>query len=340
MASKKKKAAAAAGGAAAPRKAAKDNPYVQEIVENDDLRDNIAAGLRVRAGRVRPPQLVQEAGARRSSTTRSCRSDLKKAADVDPRRRRDAHGRARQGDQEASGGGLGRKLLLVLVAGGPRARALRGSAQEGPRRAVRRRGGVRVHLDLTARGASGGVTHPRASRQPRPGIGHAPSRAPFVHSAMKSRTVTSAARALGRVRAGAAAQAPGGTSSRAARHAGSGRIDRRPRRSPPGWTSKCRCGGVGSASPVLPMKPSTSPASHARARCARGRERSTGARRRTRRRCRSRATGGCRRSSSVPTLVSRPSRDRDDGRAERRRRCRRPRGCRSARRARRRRCPS
>ena len=30
--------------------------------------------------------------------------------------------------------------------------------------------------------------------------------------------------------------------------------------SPPGWISKWTCGGVGSASPVLPMKPSTVPA--------------------------------------------------------------------------------
>ena len=41
MASKKKKAAAAAGGAAGAAKAARNNPYVHEIVGNDDLRENI-----------------------------------------------------------------------------------------------------------------------------------------------------------------------------------------------------------------------------------------------------------------------------------------------------------
>jgi len=41
MASKKKKAAKAGAGALAAGKAARDNPYVQRIVEDDDLRDNL-----------------------------------------------------------------------------------------------------------------------------------------------------------------------------------------------------------------------------------------------------------------------------------------------------------
>ncbi|MDQ3949693.1 MAG: hypothetical protein M3282_05050 [Gemmatimonadota bacterium] len=41
MASKKKKAASAGAGALAAGKAAKDNPYVQRLVEDDDLRDNL-----------------------------------------------------------------------------------------------------------------------------------------------------------------------------------------------------------------------------------------------------------------------------------------------------------
>ena len=61
MASKKKKAAAAAGGAAGAAKAAKNSPYVQELVENDDLRDEHPAGLRVRARRGRPLANVEEA---------------------------------------------------------------------------------------------------------------------------------------------------------------------------------------------------------------------------------------------------------------------------------------
>src|SRR5215212_8830894 len=41
MASKKKKAAKAGAGAVAAGKAARDNPYVQRIVEDDELRDNL-----------------------------------------------------------------------------------------------------------------------------------------------------------------------------------------------------------------------------------------------------------------------------------------------------------
>jgi adenylosuccinate synthase len=41
MPSKKKKAAKAGAGVAAAGKAARDNPYVQRIVEDDELRDNL-----------------------------------------------------------------------------------------------------------------------------------------------------------------------------------------------------------------------------------------------------------------------------------------------------------
>lgn len=41
MASKKKQAAKAGAGAVAAGKAVKDNPYVQRIVEDDQLRDNV-----------------------------------------------------------------------------------------------------------------------------------------------------------------------------------------------------------------------------------------------------------------------------------------------------------
>ena len=41
MASKKKKAASAGAGALAAGKAAKDNPYVQRLVDDEELRDNL-----------------------------------------------------------------------------------------------------------------------------------------------------------------------------------------------------------------------------------------------------------------------------------------------------------
>ena len=41
MASKKRRAASAGAGAIAAGRAARDNPYVQRLVEDDDLRDNL-----------------------------------------------------------------------------------------------------------------------------------------------------------------------------------------------------------------------------------------------------------------------------------------------------------
>ena len=62
MASKKKKAAAAAGGAAGAAKAAKNNPYVQEIVDDDELRDNIQQAYESARDGLRPARARQEAG--------------------------------------------------------------------------------------------------------------------------------------------------------------------------------------------------------------------------------------------------------------------------------------
>jgi len=45
MASKKKQAAKAGAGAVAAGKAVKDNPYVQRLVEDEELRDNVRAAF-------------------------------------------------------------------------------------------------------------------------------------------------------------------------------------------------------------------------------------------------------------------------------------------------------
>ena len=101
--------------------------------------------------------------------------------------------------------------------------------------------------------AGGGCSRRRARRSAsvrRSGVGHSP--------AMKSRTST---RAPGR-----SAVSPPWRVSHAPGHVAvllpgeQDRVrDRSRLASPPGWISKWRCGGVGSASPVLPMKPSTVP---------------------------------------------------------------------------------
>jgi hypothetical protein len=118
MASKKKKAAAAAGGAAGAAKAAKDNPYVREVVENDDLRDNIQAAY----------ESAREAYERISSSKKPAKAifddkklqrDLKNAADSIREAGLTLKDAPKGGSKKKkSGGGLFRKLLLVTVAGG------------------------------------------------------------------------------------------------------------------------------------------------------------------------------------------------------------------------------
>jgi hypothetical protein len=117
MASKKKKAAAAAGGAAGAARAAKNSPYVQEIVENDDLRDNIQQAY----------ESAREAYERIASSKKPAKAifddkklqrDLKTAADSI----RDAglalKDAPKGGSKKKGGGGVFRKLLLITIAAG------------------------------------------------------------------------------------------------------------------------------------------------------------------------------------------------------------------------------
>ena len=115
MASKKKKAAAAAGGAAGAARAAKNSPYVQELVENDDLRDDIVEAYEaVRSA-------VDRLGSSKKPVTaifddKKLQSELKTAAE-NIRNSADALRNAPSGGSK-KGGGLGRKLLLLVVAAG------------------------------------------------------------------------------------------------------------------------------------------------------------------------------------------------------------------------------
>ena len=116
MASKKKKAAAAAGGAAGAAKAARNSPYVQEIVENDDLRDNVqqayesARDAYERIASAKKP-------AKAIFDDKKLQKDLKLAADSIKEAGltlREAPG----GGKKSKGGGIFRKLLVVGVAAG------------------------------------------------------------------------------------------------------------------------------------------------------------------------------------------------------------------------------
>jgi hypothetical protein len=107
----KKQAAAAAGAVSA----AKDNPYVQRIVSDDDLRDNVQVAFehaksayeRLSNGKAPTKALMDD---------KKLHKDLKQAAEA----LRDAGSALREAPkkQKKRKGGLGRKLLLLVVGAG------------------------------------------------------------------------------------------------------------------------------------------------------------------------------------------------------------------------------
>src|SRR3954452_2410463 len=110
----KKKAAAAGGGAISAAKAAKDNPYVQRIVEDDELRDNIqqayesARHAYERLTNGKPPHkaLMED---------KKLQRDLRQAADSI----KEASFALREGPKRKKrSGGFMRKLLVLGLAGG------------------------------------------------------------------------------------------------------------------------------------------------------------------------------------------------------------------------------
>ena len=107
----KKKAAAAAGAVSA----AKDNPYVQRIVSDDDLRDNVRVAFesaksayeRLSSGKTPSKAIMDD---------KKLHKDLKAAAEA----LRDAGSALREAPkkQKKRRGGFGRKLLVLVVGAG------------------------------------------------------------------------------------------------------------------------------------------------------------------------------------------------------------------------------
>jgi hypothetical protein len=107
----KKKAAAAAGAAMS----AKDNPYVQRIVNDDELRDNVRVAFeaaksayeRLSNGKAPTKALMDD---------KKLHKDLKQAAEA----LRDAGGSLREAPKRKKkrSGGFGRKLLLLVIGAG------------------------------------------------------------------------------------------------------------------------------------------------------------------------------------------------------------------------------
>ena len=134
---------------------ARSNPYVQRLIEDEELRQNIVQAFesardaygRLSNGKSPAKQIFDDKKLQKhiretAGSVRDVCVGLYEAPKKQKKRRRPrsppaARGRRRRG----------------------RPRRLRGPAQEGARRAVRRRGGVRVHLDhlLTDTGRHRGV---------------------------------------------------------------------------------------------------------------------------------------------------------------------------------------
>jgi hypothetical protein len=109
MATKKKKAAAAAGAVAAARQ----NPYVQRVIEDDDLRDNVRVAFE--AARDAYERLSNgKAPGKVISDDKKFHKDVQVAAEA----LKEAGTALREGPKRKRKGGVGRKLLFLVVAGG------------------------------------------------------------------------------------------------------------------------------------------------------------------------------------------------------------------------------
>jgi hypothetical protein len=113
----KKKAAATAGGAVGAAKAAKNSPYVQRLVEDDDLRENLATAYESAHSAI--DRLSNgKSPAKAIFDDKKLQKDLRQAAESI----RDASLALREAPKRSKpkggGGGFFRKLLLLGVAGG------------------------------------------------------------------------------------------------------------------------------------------------------------------------------------------------------------------------------
>jgi hypothetical protein len=106
---KKKKAAAAASAVTAAR----SNPYVQRVIEDDDLRDNVRVAFE--AARDAYDRLSSgKAPGKVLADDKKFHKDLQTAAEA----LKDAGSSLREGPKKRKRGGFGRKLLVLAVAGG------------------------------------------------------------------------------------------------------------------------------------------------------------------------------------------------------------------------------
>ena len=166
------------GQGAAGTAVAGATPYVQRLIQDEELRDNLRTAYE--SGRSAYGRLNNgKAPAKALLDDKKLHKDLQNAADA----LRDASDALREGPKKKKRkGGLGRLLLLAHHRRRRRPRRERGPAQQGARPAVRRRGGVRLHVDHRAveprPEPAGSDRH--ASAGPTPVVGGGRPRAPSV----------------------------------------------------------------------------------------------------------------------------------------------------------------
>ena len=130
---------------------ARSNPYVQRLIEDEELRQNIVQAFesardaygRLNNGRSPARQVFED-----KKLQKHIRETAGSVRDV-------SVGLYEAPKKQKSGGGLGTSAAARRRRRRGRARRLRGAAQEGARRAVRCGGGVRVHLDHRLTNTSG-----------------------------------------------------------------------------------------------------------------------------------------------------------------------------------------
>ena len=107
----KKKAASVGAGAVAAGKAAKENPYVQRLIEDDDLRDNLQTAYV--SARKAFERMSNGKGPQAAISDKKTQKELRAAAAS----LRDAADSLKSA-KKSRGGGKGRTLLVLIVGAG------------------------------------------------------------------------------------------------------------------------------------------------------------------------------------------------------------------------------
>ena len=148
-------------------RSAADNEYVRRLIEDEDLRENLQDAYR--SAKKAYGRVNNGAPAKRLMDDKKVHRELKSAAES----LREASDQLRGKRESHTFRNL---VLLIAIVGGILAIALsRGPSQGGPGPPVRRRGGVRVHLDDDHLG--GGKLRPQPQGEP-----CAPAPGPDLHS--------------------------------------------------------------------------------------------------------------------------------------------------------------